>query len=147
MTTALFAGSFNPFTKGHLRIVERALKIADKVVVAIGTNIAKEPENDSIEKRINAIKEATGFLGEAVEVCAYHGLTAEFARQTGADFLLRGIRSVSDFEYERNLADINLKILGMETVLLIAEPEYSFISSSAVRELSANGHDISSLLP
>lgn len=146
MSTALFAGSFNPFTRGHLRIVERALKFSDKVIIAIGCNIHKASETD-LDSRVNAIQKAVKPMGEKVEVCSYTGLTAEFAQKTGADFLLRGVRGITDFEYERNLADVNLKVLGMDTVFLIAEPEFSYLSSSTVRELAAHGHDVSSLLP
>lgn len=149
--TALFAGSFNPFTLGHLRIVERALAIADCVVVGVGYNINK-PVPGNLESRLDQIRKAVEPLnkpseGKSVLVKEYGGLTADFARRIGADFLLRGIRSVADFEYERNLADVNLKVLGIDTVILCAEPEYSYLSSSVVRELDANGFDTSSLLP
>lgn len=156
--TALFAGSFNPFTRGHLRIVERGLGIADRVVLAVGYNINKHPDRDpalmaeEIDRRLREIEKAVEKLNpeggeKRVTVESYTGLTADFARETGASFLLRGIRSVADFEYERNLADVNLKVLGIDTVILCAEPEYSYISSSVVRELDANGYDTSPLLP
>ncbi len=148
-TVLLFAGSFNPFTRGHLRIVERALGLAAGVIVAIGTNPEKKDAPDTLE-RAEAIRKALESLGpelaERTGVCSYSGLTAEFARSVGATTLLRGVRDVKDFEYERNLADINLKVLGMDTILLCAEPEYSFISSSAVRELASHGHDVSAFL-
>lgn len=149
--TALFAGSFNPFTLGHLRIVERGLEVADRVIVAVGYNINKGKPDD-MDARLSKIKAAIAHLNkpsepERVEVMSYPGLTADFARKTGADFLLRGIRSALDFEYEKNLADVNLKVLGIDTVLLLSEPEYGYISSSTVRELEANGFDTSSLLP
>jgi len=149
--TLLFAGSFNPFTHGHLRLVERALPLADRIVIAIGYNADKHPESD-VRQRLADISNAVAPLSLAmpekeITVTSYSGLTADFAKKTGADFLLRGVRNITDFEYERNLADINLKILGIDTILLVAEPEYGFISSSAVRELKANGFDTSSLLP
>ncbi|MDE5807879.1 MAG: pantetheine-phosphate adenylyltransferase [Muribaculaceae bacterium] len=149
--TALFAGSFNPFTLGHLRIVERALTIADRVVVAVGYNINKGVPQD-LDSRIDQIRRSVAPLNkpseaERVQVAGYSGLTADFARKIGADFLVRGIRGVADFEYERNLADVNLKVLGIDTVLLCSEPEHGYISSSVVRELAANGFDVSSLLP
>lgn len=154
LKTALFAGSFNPFTRGHLRIVERALLVADRVIVAVGCNITKAEDTGKTEchDRIGRISEAVAFLNrpgepERVTVTRYSGLTAEFARAAGADFLVRGVRNLSDFEYERNLADVNLKILGIDTVFFCAEPEYSYISSSTIRELDSYGYDTTSLLP
>lgn len=149
-TVLLFAGSFNPFTKGHLRIVERALGVAAGVIVAIGTNPEKKDSADTLSRAAyirRALATLPQEMAERTVVCTYSGLTVEFARSVGATALLRGVRDVKDFEYERNLADINLKVLGMDTVLLCAEPEYSFISSSTVRELSSHGHDVSSFLP
>ncbi|MDE7412401.1 MAG: pantetheine-phosphate adenylyltransferase [Muribaculaceae bacterium] len=150
--TALFAGSFNPFTIGHLRIVERALNIVDRVVVAIGYNINKPLSNEDLEKRMDQILRGVSHLNKPncdprVLITCYHGLTAEFAASIGADILLRGIRSMTDFEYEKNLADVNLKILGIDTMFLISEPETGHISSSTVRELAANGFDVSPLIP
>ncbi len=143
-TTAVFPGSFNPFTIGHKSIVDRALGIFDRVVVAVGHNIDKP--GDDIARRIEAIRRA--FRDNSrVEVTSYSGLTAEFVKRIEASAILRGVRNIADFEYERNLADVNKEILGVETVLMFSLPEYSYISSSMVRELAANGHDISSLLP
>lgn len=140
----MFAGTFNPFTIGHARLVERALGFADKVIVAFGYNENKA--NAAIEESLNRVRRL--YSGrEDVEVTTYSGLTADYARECGADFLLRGVRNAIDFEYERNLADANLKVLGMDTVILVAEPEYSYISSSMLRELEHNGRDISGFLP
>lgn len=140
----LFPGTFNPFTVGHKSIADRCLQMGARVVIGIGYNIEKK-ESD-IEKRIKAIEEI--FAGcDRVEVKGYSGLTAEFAREIGATFMVRGVRSVADFEYERNLADANYDISGVETLLMPALPQYSFISSSMVRELQANGHDVSKYLP
>lgn len=145
LRTAVFPGTFNPFTIGHKSIVERGLEIFDKIVIAIGHNMTK-PVDENIVKRVEAIKKA--FEGNnRVDVSVYPGLTAAYAASIGADAILRGVRNISDFEYERNLADINKNILGMETVFLISLPEYSYISSSMVRELEANGHDITPFLP
>lgn len=145
LRTAVFPGTFNPFTIGHKSIVERGLEIFDKIVIAIGHNMTK-PVDENIVKRVEAIKKA--FEGNSrVEVSVYPGLTATYAASIGADAILRGVRNITDFEYERNLADINKNILGMETVFLLSLPEYSYISSSMVRELEANGHDITSFLP
>ena len=142
--TALFAGSFNPFTVGHKSIVERTLGICDRVVVAVGHNPAKP--SDDARKRVEEIKKI--FATEPrVSVELYSGLTVEFARECEADFLVRGLRSVSDYEYELNLAEVNRRISGIETLFMPALPELSFISSSNVRELAANGYDVSRFLP
>lgn len=142
--TGLFAGSFNPFTIGHKSIVERTLAICDRVVVAVGYNPAKPAED--AEKRVEAIRRI--FAGEPrVEAELYSGLTVDFARKCGAHFMVRGVRGVNDFEYERNLAEVNLRISGIETLLMPALPELSFVSSSMVRELAANGYDVSRFLP
>ena len=143
--TAVFAGTFNPFTIGHQAIVERALLIFDKVIIAIGHNVNK-PADPSLVKRVEAIGKV--FDGnDAVKVTTYSGLTADFVRESGATAILRGIRNITDFEYERNLADVNKKILGVDTVFLAADPEHSYISSSVVSELQAFGHDTSALVP
>ncbi|MDD6472737.1 MAG: pantetheine-phosphate adenylyltransferase [Bacteroidales bacterium] len=143
---ALFAGSFNPFTIGHESIVKRTLCFADEVVIAIGINNAKENPETETEERIQTIR--SYFTDEPrVTVLAYEGLTVDFARQVQADVMVRGVRSVKDFEYEREMADVNRKISGMETILLFSEPELSAVSSSIVRELKAHGKDISKFLP
>lgn len=142
---ALFAGTFDPYTIGHHRIVERALQLFDRIVVAIGVNSEKRTDTgtDARIKNINSI-----YRNEPrVEACAYEGLTVDFARKVGAQYLLRGIRNVKDFEYERDLADINLKIGDIETVFLVSEPQYAAISSSVVRELIKYNKDVSNLIP
>lgn len=145
MRIAVFPGSFDPFTIGHKDIVDRATKIFDKVVVAIGYNEHK-PSAGSVESRLEAIRRL--YDGDAsVSVDSYTGLTVDFARGIGAEFIVRGLREVKDFEYERNLADTNAAISGIETVFLVARPEYGFISSSMVRELINNGYDPSRFLP
>ena len=145
LITALFAGTFDPYTIGHHRIVQRALTMSDKVVVAIGHNIGKRTMF-TLDERIEAIKKL--YANEPrVEVTTYEGLTTDYAHSIGATHLLRGVRSVKDFEYERDLADLNLRIGGVDTLLLISEPEYAAISSSVVRELLSYGKDISKLLP
>ena len=143
--TALFAGTFDPYTIGHHRIVQRALATSDRIVIAIGRNIGKQTML-SIEERTEAIRKL--YADEPrVEVTSYEGLTTDYAQSIGATHLLRGVRSVKDFEYERDLADLNLRIGGVDTLLLISEPEYAAISSSVVRELMSYGKDISKLLP
>lgn len=143
--TALFAGSFDPFTKGHYALVMRALPMFDKIIIGIGTNSGKRCMF-SLEERISAIEKVFADV-KGIEVRTYDCLTMDFAKEIGADVLLRGVRSVKDFEYEREIADMNLRIGGIDTVLLISEPEHASISSSIVRELITYGKDVSSLLP
>ncbi|MDE7180211.1 MAG: pantetheine-phosphate adenylyltransferase [Muribaculaceae bacterium] len=142
--TALFAGTFNPFTTGHKSIADRALKLADRLVIGFGVNISKS--DPGAISRIARVKELYAD-NPAVTVVQYSGLTTDFARECGADFMVRGVRSVADFEYERNLADVNLKLSGIETILLPALPELSYVSGSMVRELIAHGADASPYLP
>lgn len=138
---AVFAGSFDPFTIGHHEIVERAVRLFDKVVVAIGHNEHK-PGEWTVEQRLEAISALYAGVG-SVEVMAYNGLTAEFVKEIGADVIVRGVRNIADFEYERNLADTNSAIAGVETVFLACSPQFAFVSSSMVRELIHHGHDAS----
>ena len=143
--TVLFAGTFDPYTRGHHALVERALEMFDKVVVAVGHNLGKNCMF-SLEERVSAIEKV--YAGnDRVSVAVYDTLTMDFARSVGAVALLRGVRSVKDFEYERDIADVNLRLGGMDTVLLISEPEYASVSSSVVRELMKYGKDVSALLP
>lgn len=145
MRKAVFPGSFDPFTVGHKDIADRALRMFDHVVIGIGYNIHKASA-DSIAER--AARIAALYADEPrISVEAYTGLTVDFARRHGAEFIVRGLREVKDFEYERNLADTNAAISDIETVFLTARPELGFISSSMVRELAANGYDASRFLP
>ncbi|MDE6578457.1 MAG: pantetheine-phosphate adenylyltransferase [Muribaculaceae bacterium] len=139
MTKALFAGSFDPFTQGHLSIVERALEMFDSVVIAIGHNEHKRGEW-TVEERVSAISEYFK-NNDRVSTESFTGLTVDFARKCGATVLLRSVRGAADFEYEKNLADINKAISGLDTVLLISLPQLAFISSSIVREIIHNGYD------
>lgn len=144
--TAVFAGSFNPFTIGHASIVERGLSLFDNIVIAVGVNIAKP----GAAERASAVRDNIMALYvdcPRVSVVVWSGLTATLAEQCGARFLLRGVRSVADMEYERNMADINRRIAGLETVILFALPEHGAISSSTVRELQAFGCDVNGFLP
>lgn len=142
---ALFPGTFDPFTIGHQSIVERGLELFDRVVVAIGVNGEKHSAA-SAEDRAQAILDI--FADEPrVSVMSYTGLTVAAAETVGARFMLRGVRSVADYEYERQLADINRELSGIETVMLYALPELAVVSSSMVRELRRYGRDISRFLP
>lgn len=145
MKRAIFPGSFDPFTIGHYDIVLRGLQLFDEIIIGIGHNINKR-EAFPLEERINAIQSA--FKGEPrVQVMAYDGLTIEFATEQQAQFILRGVRSVQDFEYERNIAEANKQLSGIETILLYTRPEYAHISSTLLRDLHAHGKDISPYLP
>lgn len=143
--TVLFPGSFAPFTVGHASLVERALGLFDTVVIAVGFNSSKQSAS-SVDERVEAIKSV--YASESrVRVIAYSGLTVDACRAQGAAWMLRGVRSVADFEYERNLADVNRMVSGIETVILFTLPEYAAVSSSVVRELEANGYDVARFLP
>ncbi len=143
---ALYPGSFDPFTYGHLDIVERALRIFDRVEVTVAVNIGKEPLF-SIEERCELIRQCTAHL-DRVEVVAFEGLLVEHARARGATALVRGLRQVSDFEYEFRMAFANRRLYPeLETVFLMTSEEYAMISSSIVREIHRWGGDVSLFVP
>lgn len=145
MKRAIFPGSFDPFTLGHHSIVKRTLAFVDEVIVGIGFNEGKKGFLP-LEKRVEMIRSL--YADEPrVKVLPYSGLTVDFAREQEADVIVRGIRSVKDFEYEESIADINRKLSGIETVFLFTEPELSSVSSSVVRELVHYGKDVSAFLP
>lgn len=145
MKRAIFPGSFDPFTLGHHSIVKRTLAFVDEVIVGIGFNEGKKGFLP-LEKRVEMIR-ALYADEPRVKVLPYSGLTVDFAREQEADVIVRGIRSVKDFEYEESIADINRKLSGIETVFLFTEPELSSVSSSVVRELVHYGKDVSAFLP
>ena len=146
MRTGIFVGSFNPFTIGHDSIVRRALPLFDRLVIGVvGDNVHK-PDMPSAEERMQTIRDL--YDGEErIEVKPYHGLAMDFAKEENAHFIVKGVRSVSDFEYEQWQADFNRKMGGLETILLYTEPELASVSSSAVRELAHFGVDVSPYLP
>lgn len=149
MKTVIFPGSFNPFTRGHADVVDRALKLFDRVVVAVGYNAQKVEAvgvvPGDVAQRVDAI--ARLYVDdERVEVISYNGLTIDAARKCGACALLRSVRSIKDYEYELQMADVNRQLSGIETVVLFARPELSSISSSVVRELQQFGCDVSQFL-
>lgn len=144
--TAVFAGSFNPFTIGHADILRRGLCIFDRVIICVGVNAAKPEDKATALTRRDHIRRL--YAGESrVSVECWEGLTADFAKSHSAATLLRGVRSVKDFEYERDLADANKALSGLDTVILFADPTHAWVSSSLVRELQAHGQDPSRLLP
>lgn len=138
-------GSFDPFTIGHDSVVRRAVKLFDRLVIGVGVNESKRYML-SAEERVEAIRRL--YSGdERISVEQYSDLTVDFARRMGAEFIVKGVRSVKDFEFERDQADINRRLTGIETVLLYAEPGMDSISSSVVRELTHFGRDCSMFLP
>ncbi len=142
---ALFPGTFDPFTVGHESLVRRGLTLVDELVIAIGVNEAKQ-SYFPVEKRLQMIRDL--YQPEPrVRVESYDTLTVDFAREVGASFILRGIRSVADFEYEKTIAHMNQTLSGIETILLFTEPTHVHISSSIVRELLRYGRDVSQFLP
>ena len=145
MRIAIFPGSFDPFTIGHHDIVLRALHLFDEIIIGIGYNYTKR-ETFPLCERLAAIQRI--YDNEPrVRVEVYDGLTVDFAAQHNAQFILRGVRSTLDFEYERNIAEANKQLSGIETVLLYTRPEYAHISSTLVRDLHSHGKDISQYLP
>jgi len=141
----LFPGSFDPFTKGHDDIVRRALGLFDEVIIGVGYNEQK-PGWMSVEERVAAIRKL--YADEPrVTVVSYTGLTADFAKEHGATAIVRGVRTMADYEYEMQMADVNRQLTGIETVFLPASPELASLSSSLVRELAHFGRDISAFLP
>ena len=145
MKVAIFPGSFDPFTVGHASIVERGLPMFDRIVIGVGVNDKKRSFYDP-EQRVEAIRRV--YANEPrIKVVAYNDLTIDLVRREGAQFILRGLRSVKDFEYERDIAAMNKRLACVETVMLFTEAHYSDISSSVVRELIAYGKDVSAFLP
>ena len=142
---ALFPGSFDPFTRGHESIVRRALPMFDRFVIAIGVNADKRSFM-SMEQR-KALIESVFQDEPSVEVISYENMTVDIAREVGAQFIVRGVRLIQDFENEKHLAEVNRDLSGIETILLYTLPEYSHISSSIVRELARFGQDVSGYLP
>lgn len=145
MKRAIFPGTFDPFTIGHYSVVKRALTFMDEIIIGIGINDSKRTWFPT-EKRVEMVKKL--YADEPrVRVEAYDNLTVDFAIQHDAGFIIRGIRTVRDFEYEETIADINRKLAGIETILLFTEPELTSVSSTIVRELLHYGKDVTSFLP
>ena len=146
MKTGVFVGSFDPFTVGHDSIVTRSLGLFDRLVIGVVGDQVHKPGMAPAEKRMEAIQELYAD-NPKIEVKSYYGLAVDFAKEQGAHYIIKGVRSVKDFEYEREQADINRQISGVETVLLFSEPQYASVSSSVVRELQHFGRDVSEFLP
>lgn len=142
----LFPGTFDPLTLGHVDIINRAIPLFDKIIVGIGLNASKAPMF-SAEQRLLWINDIYK-NEEKVEGAVYEGLTIEFCKQINARFILRGIRYVSDFEYEKTIADANRTLdKSIETIFLTGEPKYTSVASTIVRDIIRNGGDASPFLP
>ena len=145
MNRAIFPGTFDPFTIGHESIVRRALTFTDEVIIAIGINEQKH-SLFPVAKREQMIRDY--YKDEPrVKVMSFSNLTVDFAHEVGANTIIRGIRTVKDFEYEETIADINRKLTGIETIFLFTEPDLASISSSIVRELMKYNKEITQFLP
>lgn len=146
MRIAVFPGSFDPITIGHFDLIMRSLPLFDKVIVALGTNETKT-YLFSVEQRLNWLEKV--FANEPrVSIAEFEGLTATFCKQVNADFLIRGLRNSSDFEYEKTISQVNQLLSGgVETVFLISSPQYAHISSSIVREVIKGRGDAKQFLP
>lgn len=146
MRTGIFVGTFDPFTIGHDSIVRRALPLFDRLVIGVVGDNVNKPNMRPAQERLAAI--ASLYRHQpAIEVKTFYGLAMDFAKSEGAQFIVKGVRSVTDFEYEQWQADFNRCLGGIETILLYTEPQLASISSSALRELSHFGVDVSPYLP
>lgn len=146
MTKAIFPGSFDPLTMGHMNIIERACKIFDEVIVIILENSEKRALFD-LEERLHMIKSACAHLSK-VSVMSADTLTVEAAKTLGANVIIRGVRSIKDFEYEKDIASVNHHLdQSIETILLYTDERYGFVSSSVIKELLKYGKDINGLVP
>lgn len=146
MKIAVYPGSFDPVTKGHIDILKNGAEIFDKVIIAVANNSEKNSFL-SVAERVALIKESVKDL-ENVEVDSFDGLTIEYAKKVGAKVILRGLRAVSDFEYEMQLSQANSALSGdIKTIFLITKPKYNFISSRTIKEIFLNNGDISKFVP
>lgn len=145
MNKAVFPGSFDPITLGHVDIIERALPLFDSIVLAIGVNTEKK-YMFSLEERVRFLEEI--FTGEnKIKVMTYEGLTVDFCKKEGANFILRGLRNAVDLEFEKSIGQTNYKLSGIDTVFLIASSGKGHISSTVVRDVRKNGGDFSFMVP
>jgi pantetheine-phosphate adenylyltransferase len=142
---AVFPGSFDPITSGHIDVINRGVKMFDRLVIAVGENSVKSPIFTG-DERVEMIKEL--FVGrEEISVEKFTGLTVNHVKQTGADVILRGLRNLTDVQYEFQLAMTNRAVAGIETVFIMTGEEFGFVSSTLIREVASLGGDVSNLLP
>ena len=146
MRTGIFVGSFNPFTVGHDNIARRALTLCDRLIIGVTADNVHKPDLKPAEERVKAIREP--YADEPrIEAKPFSGLAVDFAKAENAHFIVKGVRNISDFEYEREQAFANRFLTGIETVLLFADPRFSTISSTMIREMEHFGADISKFIP
>ena len=146
MTTAVYPGSFDPVTNGHLDVISRGAELFDKVIVGVLHNSTKSPLF-SVEERVRILNEAIKDLTN-VEIVAFSGLSVDFARQCKAKVIIRGLRAITDFEYELQMSQTNQRMKpDIETMFLTTSIEYSYLSSTTVREIAAFGGDVSQFVP
>ncbi len=145
MKKAVFPGSFDPITIGHLDIVERAIKVFDEIIIAVGDNTNKRYMFPK-EKRVEFVKQ-TFYNYDNVKIESYDGLTVDFCRKNNIEFMIRGLRNPADFEFEKSIALTNREMTEIETIFLLTSPENSFISSSIVRDLIRNNGDYKLFIP
>ncbi|MGH8972951.1 MAG: pantetheine-phosphate adenylyltransferase [Acidimicrobiia bacterium] len=146
MATALVPGSFDPVTFGHLDVIERVARFFDSVIVAVIRNPQKSASLFSLEERETMLAEVTSHL-DNIRIEYFAGLLVDFAREHGAETIVKGLRAVTDFDYELQMAQMNQTLSGIDTFFLATSPQYSFLSSSLVREVARFGGDVSSLVP
>lgn len=145
--TALYPGTFDVLSYGHLDIIKRTAAIFDKVIIAVAKNIDKSPIF-SVEERIEMIEEATQGINNIIKICSFSGLTVDFAKENGVKVVIRGLRAVSDFEYELQLSMMNKNLNpDVETLFLAPSEQYSFLSSKLIKEIARFGGDIKEFVP
>ena len=145
MRRCVCPGSFDPVTNGHLDVIERAAGLFDEVVVAVLVNLAKQ-SMFSVDDRISMLTEVTAHLPN-VSVEGFQGLLVDFCRRRDIPAVVKGLRAVTDFDYELQMAQMNRRLSGLETMFVAANPDYSYLSSSLVREVAVHGGDVSGLVP
>ena len=145
MKKAIFPGSFDPITIGHLDIVERAIKVFDEIIIAVGDNTDKKYMFPK-EKRVEFVKQTFNNYN-SIKIESYSGLTVDFCKKNNTEFMIRGLRNPADFEFEKSIALTNRKMTDIETIFFLTSPENSFVSSSIVRDLIRNSGDYKLFIP